>query len=154
MKQTKLFFALFALFALCAAPAFAMDDSTLKVSQTNATVDATNYTAAIDLGTSAPATVWKQAYLRAEIPALAKCTNSAVTRLFNLQTSTNNSTWVVPSPAVQGQIVGATAATNTATTIKLPIPPDVKRYIRIQQINPAAGGDDSTVTNVFWLTVP
>ena len=156
MKFTKALFAVLVLFALMLAltPAFAMDDTNLKVSQTNAVAAATNYTAAIDLGNASPNVVWKQAYLRGEIPALPQNTNSAVTRTFVLETSTNNSTWTEPVPRIVGELAGASTSTNTATTIKFPIPPDVKRYIRVRQGNPASGGSDSTVTNAYYLTVP
>jgi hypothetical protein len=139
---------------LLTSTASAMDDTNLKVSQTNAVASATNYTASIDLGNAAPNVVWKQAYLRAEIPALPQNTNSAVIRTFVLETSTNNSTWTVTSPVLQGELAGASTSTNTASTIKFPIPPDVKRYIRVRQGNPASGGSDATVTNNYYLTVP
>jgi hypothetical protein len=160
MKQTSLYkiiiaaLFIFALMLALAPVARAMDDTNLKVSQTNAVAAATNYTASIDLGNAAPSVVWKQGYIRAEIPALPQNTNSAVTRTFVLETSTNNSTWTQTAPVIQGEIAGATVATNTATTLRIPIPPDVKRYIRVRQGNPAAGGNDSTVTNAFYLTVP
>jgi len=153
----KTIYSLLLLAALGLLPAFSSfgsDDSNLKVSQTNAVAGATNYTAALDLGNAETSTLWETAFIRATIPLLPNATNAATTLTFILQTSTNNSTWTVTSPLIQGQIVGASAATNTATVIKFPIPPDVNRYLRIQQVAPADSGNSSTKTNVYQLVVP
>ena len=133
-------------------PVMAAQDKLLTVEQTNALTGSVNYTPAIDLGAAENPDAWALGYIKASIPALPNATNSATTNLFTLQQSTNNSTWVNTQPLVQGWIVGATSATNTATTIKLPLPPDVSRYIRIAQTVPTGAGTNTTVTNRYTLT--
>jgi hypothetical protein len=98
--------------------------------------------------------VWNLAYLRANIPATANATNSATTLLFTLQDSADNSSWAYTAPLVQLQVAGGSSITNTALSVKMPIPPDVRRYIRVQQISPTASGANTGVTNVYTLAVP
>lgn len=143
-----------ALLFACALPALAADDSNLSVSQTNAVVDATNYTASIDLGTTSTSQIYRTAYLRGAIPALTLNTNAAKTLLFTVQHSANNSTWSQTSPLIQAQLAGVTSTGSTATNFLVPIPPTVNRYIRIQQITPTLAGDSSNKTNVWSLVVP
>ena len=152
--KNKFFLILTVLFFAALMPALAMDDLNLKVSITNAITGSSNQTAALDLGVAAPATVWKQAYLEANIPALANATNSATTLLWELQTSTNGSTWTETQPFQVGKIVGGTSITSNAATIKFPIPPDAKRYLRVNQVVPVGAGTNITVTNVFRIVVP
>jgi hypothetical protein len=160
VKKNNLFASLLTLsLVLCgllftAPPATAADDYNLQVTKINPAVDATNYTTAWDLGSTTTGQTWRTAYVKGAIPALTLLTNSATTATYTLQTSTNNSTWTLTSPVVQGQITGATSATNTATTLRMPIPPTVSRYVRVQQILPALAGDITSKTNVWTLYVP
>lgn len=141
-----------AVLSFIALPASAAEDKKLSVAQTNAPANSTNYTTALDLGSTETSDVWSQVYLKGEIPALPNATNSAVTYTYTLQTSTNNSTWANTTTLIQGSIAGATSATNTATTLRLPIPKDVYRYVRVAQGVPASGGDNSTKTNYWRLS--
>lgn len=147
---------LLAIFAVCAIAfsAVAADDTNFKVSITNAAAGVTNATSSIDLGTATPSAVYSYAYMRAAIPAMPNCTNAATTMLYTLQTSTNNSTWVYTDPIVQVRVVGVASTGTAATTQKMPIPPDVKRYLRVEGVSPAASGANTGVTNVFTLVVP
>jgi hypothetical protein len=146
---------LLSLWACLALPALAADDAKLTVTQTNAAVASTNYTAAIDLGADENPDMWRRMYLKGEIPALAKATNSATTYTYTLQTSADGSTgWANTSPMIQAQIAGASSATNTATEFLVPVPPNVSRYIRVAQAVPAAAGDNTSVTNTWSLTAP
>jgi len=157
MKKTFCFLAvllgLIAL-ALTVTPARAADDYNMRVALTNSVAGTTNNTASMDLGAAAPDAIWRYAYVKAAIPATPNATNSATTFLFTLQDSANNSTWANTTPLVQLQVAGASSITNTALSVKMPIPPAVRRYIRIQQISPAASGANTTVTNVYWLSTP
>lgn len=141
-------------FAVSLLPARAADDSNLQVTKAYPSAGATNTTSAIDLGTDEPGQIWRMAYVRADIPATANATNSATTFLFTLQDSADNVTFANTTPLVQLQITGASSVTNTAQSVKLPIPPGVQRYIRVQQIAPTASGANTGVTNTFTLAVP
>jgi hypothetical protein len=162
MKKTSLLCFLCSLLfvSLLAAPAFAADDSNLRVTVTNApvvsaTLPVTNYSGTIDLGTTTPNLMGTYAYVRAEYPALGVTNNTLTTPLrYTLLTSTNNSTWRKTSPLIEAQLDMTTLSTNTATNILIPLPRDLNRYIRFEQISPAATGSTITKTNVYQLVVP
>jgi hypothetical protein len=133
----------------------AMEDSNLMVSRTNATAGLTNYTASIDLGTTNPAALWHQAYVRVAVPAMTYNTNTAATFQLTLQDSLDNSTFTATTPQIQCQFTGVTnAAGSGATNYYVPLPPRVARYIRFQQITPANSGNNTTSSNVYSLVVP
>ena len=154
MKFSKLFFTVTCLLLAFAFAASAADDNSFKRSPTNAPVASTNYTTAFDTGNANTSEIWRSAYLRGAIPALPNCTNTAVTRTFTLESSTNNSTWEETSPLIQARLVGIASTGTGATNYYLPIPPAVNRYLRVRQGVPAAGGDDSALTNTWQLVVP
>lgn len=153
--------ALLALLATLLLPAMvrAADDSNLRVTITNAplfsaTLPVTNYSGTIDLGTTTPNLMGTYSYIRAEYPALGVTNNAAGVARYTLLTSTNNSTWRKTSPTIEAWLDFSTLSTNTATNILFPLPRDLNRYIRFEQISPAATGSTITKTNVYQIVVP
>jgi hypothetical protein len=139
----------------------AADDSNLRVTVTNApvfsaTLPVTNYSGVIDLGTTTPNLMGIYSYIRAEFPALGVTNNQLTTPgRYTLTTSTNSAgTWRKTSPTIEAWLDFSTLSTNTATNILIPLPRDLNRYIRIEQISPAAQGSTITKTNVYQLVVP
>jgi hypothetical protein len=158
MKRFPIFLAALVailLLTVLAPRATAADDYGLRVTLTNSAVSSSNSTAAIDLGSTNTAQIGTYAYLKAEIPALTLATNSATVLTYNLQHSTaSGSGFADTNPKIEYRITGGSSATNTATTVALPIPRNVNRYIRVMQQVPAAAGDITSKTNVYTLVVP
>ena len=130
-----------------------MQDAGLRVSAALPAANATNDTASIDLGFTNPVVVWKHAFLLVSLPACTNATNTSVNYSFTLQDSADNSSFTATTPLIQGQLPGVGGGT-AATNYWIPLPPTVRRYIRIEQGVPANGGANTTVTNVCAIVIP
>lgn len=134
-------------------------DALLSVSKTLPNAAANNATIGIDLNID-PANLttgksqsnkWRLLYAEANIPALSDHTNTSITNLIVLQDSADNATFANTNPSVIVSLVGVASTGSVAVKRKLPLPPEVRRYIRFQQFVPTNGGTGSNATVYYDL---
>jgi hypothetical protein len=155
MKKILSSLALAAALALALTlPASAATDAALSVSQTNCSSLASNSTASFDLLSATPDTAWRNVYILADIPALTNSVIAATNMLFMLQDSANNVAFTNTVPQVIARVPGVATTGSLATKIKMPIPPGVRRYVKIAQIAGAYDPGTTVSTNWYYLVVP
>lgn len=139
-----------------------MTDASLTTTKALPGENATNYTDAFDLGFTNPVVLWKHAFVLVSQPAATTATGTTATITYTLQDSADNSSFLATTPLIQGRITetatnlygGLTNTGTAATNFYLPLPPTVRRYIRVQQGVPAVGGTNTTTTNTISVIVP
>ena len=154
--------AILALVLYTAPPVSAADDAQLTVTAALPAVGTSNTTASLDLGVAGPALVWKHAVVKAAIPAIPTFTNAQEVLRFKLQDSADGTTFAFTVPLVEFDwpgttnyiAAGATNAGTIATNCLLPIPPQIRRYLRLQQTTPTNVATLTSTTNSFSVTVP
>ena len=137
-----------------------MKDASTTVVKALPNAAANNNTGAIDmkvLPTSggAPANMQRLAHVEITFPALSDHTNTSVTNLITLQHSAddNASNYANCNPLIQAQVVGVASTGSVLTTFRVPLPPDVKRFIRFNQTVPTNGGIGSNANVTYDLVV-
>lgn len=117
-----------------------MKDATYNLVKALPNAAANNNTTSIDLGLDPGSNVWQRARIQVDFPALSDHTNTSVTNLITLQTSTDNSTWANTVPLIQLGVVGVASTGSAAVSVQFPLPPNMSRYARFNQNVPANGG--------------
>jgi hypothetical protein len=135
-----------------------MKDASITLTKALPNAAANNNTGAINLRVlptsgGAPANQWRLGYVEITFPALSDHTNTSVTNLITLQHSAddNASNYANCNPVIQAQVVGVGSTGSAATTFRVPLPPDVKRYIKFNQTVPTNGGTGSNANVVYDL---
>jgi hypothetical protein len=135
-----------------------MKDALLKVTKALPNAAANNDTDSIDLKRAVTPTgikseEWRLGYIEITWPALSDHTDTSKTNLITLHDSADDSSFAVTSPLIQLQVPGVASTGSVAATVKVPLPPDVKRYIRFNQLVPSGGGTGSNATVTYNLVV-
>ena len=121
-----------------------MKDASLHVEKYLPAAAATNYSASIDLNVAtAFADDWRKGYLKVKVPALANHTDSTKIILLDLQDSADDSSFANTAPLIECKIAGVASTGSVAVTFKVPIPPGIRRYIRIFATVPSGDGDNT-----------
>jgi hypothetical protein len=134
-------------------------DALLRVTKALPNAAANNTTIGIDLniqpsplsGGKEPSNKWRLTFARVNIPALSDHTNTSITNLITLQDSADNATFANTNPLVQVQLVGVASTGSVAVIRKVPLPPEVRRYIRFRQDVPTNGGTGTNATVTYDL---
>jgi len=130
-----------------------MKDATYNRTKALPNAAANNNTDSVDLGIEARNNIWQKARLQVDIPALSDHTNTSVTNLFTLQTSSDNGNWANTVPLIQVGVVGVASTGSAATSVQVPLPPNMSRYARFNQLVPTNGGiGNNAVVNYDVLT--
>lgn len=121
-------------------------DATLQTTKVLPAAAANNDHSGIDLGHANRKP--ENLMVRIDVPATDTLVeNKKLT--FHLEDSADNSTFADINPLVQDDsIAGVSGDTSAAASVYLPIPPNCRRYIRVNQAVETGGGDvtDTTVT--------
>lgn len=122
-----------------------MKDALLNLVKALPNAAANNNTASLDLTVSTSAGTgrpneWRKGFIQVDVPALSDHTNTSVNNLITLQDSADNGNWSNTSPLIQIAVPGVASTGSVAASIKVPLPPGVRRYIRFNQVVPANGG--------------
>lgn len=103
-----------------------------------------NNTPSIDLGNEQPfTTVQRRMHIQVDVPALSDHTNTGLTNTLTLQDSADNSSFANTQPLIQVGIPGVASTGSPATSVKVPLPPGVRRYVRFNQTVPTGAGTGS-----------
>jgi hypothetical protein len=132
-----------------------MKDANTGLTKALPNAAANNNTNSIDLNVETAGGVsnkWRLGYIEVDIPALSDHTNTSVTNLITLQHSAEAAAnFANTNPLVQVQLVGVAGNGSVATVARVPLPPDVKRYVRFNQTVPTNGGTGSNATITYDL---
>jgi hypothetical protein len=126
-----------------------MKDAKFTLIQALPAAAANNNTTSIDLNIEAPSAKWRQANIEVAVPALSDHTNVSVTNTLTLQDSSDNSTFANTQPLIQIAVVGVASTGSLASTVKVPLPPACRRYVRFNQAVPANGGTGSNANVAY-----
>ena len=133
-----------------------MKDSALTLTKALPNTAANNTTAALDLNPEATGFLtnqWRLGYVNLSIPALSDHTNTSVSNLFTLQDSTDNGNFANTNPLVQCSVVGVASTGSVAKSLKVPLTPGIRRYVRFNQSIPANGGNGNNASITYELVV-
>ena len=118
-----------------------MKDSKFTLTKALPNANASNLTASMDLNIEVPFdNKFREAYVLVTVPALSDHTDSTKTDTLTLQDSADNSSFANTAPLIQVQIAGVATTGSAATTVKVPLPPGVRRYIQFNQLRYPTGG--------------
>jgi hypothetical protein len=120
---------------------------------------ANNDTNVIDLGIDAAPNAggqtksnkWRLLYVEIDVPALSDHTDSTKSNTFTLFTSASNAVGAQTNPLIQASVAGVASTGSPATTLRVPLPPGVLRYISFRQAVPSGGGTGSNATVTYDL---
>lgn len=128
-------------------------DANLIVTKAPPAAGASNQTNSIDLGhlggVGVPA---EGACLLINIPAMAALADAKKLTI-KLQDSADNSSFADVDPLISTFVIGAGGAGCAAKEVEFPLPSTVRRYIRCDQTEEAAGGDITGSTVTYSLLV-
>jgi hypothetical protein len=131
-----------------------MKDASLKLTKALPNAGASNQTGTLDLNVLAPnSNQWRSGYLLITVPALADHTDSAKTNTLTLQDSADDNSYADTAPAVVAKIAGVASTGSPAKTFRVPLPPDVRRYLQFNQSIPTGGGTGSNAVLTYELVV-
>lgn len=128
-----------------------MKDAKFNLTKALPNAGANNTTASIDLNVEVPYdNKFRRAFIQVAVPAMSDHTNTSVTDTITLQDSADNSNFANTTPLIQIATVGV-ANGPAAQTVKVPLPPSVRRYVRFLQDVPANGGTGNNATVTYDL---
>jgi hypothetical protein len=131
-------------------------DSAFSLSQALPNANSNNNTAALDLNPEASGFLtnqWRLGYFEVAVPALSDHTNTSVTNRLALQDSADGSNYANVDPQTEIQVVGVASTGSVARTVKVAIPPGVRRYVRFNQTVPTNGGIANNAAVTYKLVV-
>ena len=131
-----------------------MKDASLKVTKALPNANAANQTGTIDLNVLAPnSNQWRHGYVLITVPALADHTDTTKTNTFTLQDSADDSSYADTAPAILARVAGVASTGSPVKTFKVPLPPDVRRYLQFTQSIPTGGGTGSNAVVSYELVL-
>jgi hypothetical protein len=132
-----------------------LKDAKFSLSKALPNANANNNTSTIDLNGSGSFTEqWRLGYISVAIPALSDHTNTSVTNLITLKHSDEAAANFADSdPLIQIKVVGVASTGSAAKTVKVPLPPAVKRYVQFNQLVPTNGGIENNAAVTYDLIV-
>ncbi len=131
-----------------------MKDASLTVTKALPNANAANNTPTIDLHIATPnSDKWRKAYLLITVPALSDHTDTTKTNTFRLQDSADDSSYANTGVQIQANVAGVASTGSAAATFKVPLPPDIRRYVQVTQTVPTGGGTGSNATVTYEVVV-
>jgi hypothetical protein len=132
-------------------------DAAFSLSQALPNANGNNNTAALDLNPEATGFLtnqWRLGYLEVAVPALSDHTNTSVTNKLALQHSAEAAAnFANVDPQTEIQVVGVASTGSAARTVKVALPPGIKRYVRFNQSVPTNGGIGNNAAVTYKLVV-
>ena len=110
-----------------------------------------NIDAAPNAGGQSKSNKWRLAYVEIDVPALGDHTDPTKSNTFTLYHSATNAVGAVTNPLIQASVPGVASSGSAATTLRVPLPPGVLRYISFRQAVPSGGGTGSNATVTYDL---
>jgi hypothetical protein len=131
-----------------------MKDSAFSNTGTLPSAGANNNTLSFDFAPETTGFVtnnWRIGFFQVGMAAIPNFTNTTATVTLTLQDSTDNSNFANTQPLIQVSVVGV-ANGPAAQTLKVPLPPNVRRYVRFNQAA-TANATTSSTTVTYDLVV-
>lgn len=133
-----------------------MKDAALTLTKALPNAAANNNSAALDLNPEAAGFLtnqWRIGYFAITMPALASHTNTSTNITLKLQDSVDNSNFADTDPVIQAVTTGVASTGSVARTVKMPLPPGVRRYVRFNQTADANSNTGPNSNIVYDLVV-
>jgi hypothetical protein len=101
--------------------------------------------ASIDLGQPASGRPPEECALQVEWPTMPALTDNTKTVLARLQDSADNAAFADVNPTIEFKIPGLAVTGPLADGLQCPLPPHIRRYVRLNITVPAGGGDNTAL---------
>jgi hypothetical protein len=124
-----------------------LKDASLKVTKYLPAAAADNQTATFDLNSTGLQLFPR--WIEVSVPAIAAHTDSTKNITLTLQDSADDSTYADTDVSIRVVVPGVLTSGSAAATFRVPVPPDVNRYLQFKQ-EVDSGGPAATTTLITY----